>query len=73
MNTKTTIAIFAAVVMLGAAIAPSFVTSVSAQGGGITKQCTNPSGNPVNGQCNGQALEEKNVNPSGFAPPGQNK
>jgi hypothetical protein len=39
----------------------------------ITSQCKNPGGNIVQGQCNGQALDLENVNPAGFAPPGQNK
>jgi len=81
MNTKTTIAIFAAVAML-AAIVPSFMNSASAK---ITEQttptdCTTPSGNQIPGQeieCTGGGLTQEetteNVNPSGSAPPGQNK
>jgi hypothetical protein len=39
--------------------------------GVITQQRTNPAGNPTQGQ--GQAITVTNVNPSGKAPPGQNK
>jgi hypothetical protein len=81
MNTKTIIAIFAAVAIL-AAIAPSFVSPVSAK---ITQEttdtgCTNGGGNSPGGQqptCEGSGLTQEttttNVNPSGSAPPGQNK
>jgi hypothetical protein len=39
--------------------------------GAITEQRTNPAGNTTQGQ--GQAITVTNVNPSGSAPPGQNK
>lgn len=35
--------------------------------------CLNPAGNEVQGeQCQGEALDEVNLNPAGKAPPGQN-
>ncbi len=39
----------------------------------ITPVCKNPGGGEPQGQCQGQALTEENQNPSGMAPPGQNK
>jgi hypothetical protein len=70
MNTKTTIAIFAAVAILAAAIAPTFMNSASAA---ITPHCRNGGGNEPQGNCNGQGLKMQNENPAGTAPPGQNK
>jgi hypothetical protein len=39
----------------------------------ITPVCKNPSGQEPQGNCQGTALTEENQNPSGAAPPGQNK
>ncbi len=39
----------------------------------ITPVCKNPGGGEPQGQCQGQALTEENQNPTGKAPPGQNK
>jgi uncharacterized membrane protein len=68
MNTKTTIAIFAAVAVLAAVVAPSFVSQASAK---ITSQTTDTS--CTNGGGLTQESTTENVNPSGSAPPGQNK
>jgi hypothetical protein len=76
------LAAVAAAVAMALAIAPAFVTSASAK---ITSEttdtsCTNGGGNEPGGQqpsCTGGGLtqntETTNVNPSGSAPPGQNK
>jgi hypothetical protein len=81
MNIKTTFAILATAVVL-VAIAPSFLTNASAE---ITQKttdtsCTNGGGQQPGGQqptCQGSGLTQQqtteNVNPSGSAPPGQNK
>jgi len=62
---------------LGAVLAAGAVAvGLTVPGGAVAKittQCVNPAGNAVHGQCNGQALDHQNVNPAGFAPPGQNK
>ena len=39
----------------------------------ITPVCQNPGGGEPQGKCQGKALTEENQNPSGKAPPGQNK
>ena len=39
----------------------------------ITPVCQNPGGGEPQGKCHGKALTEENQNPSGKAPPGQNK
>jgi hypothetical protein len=79
MNTKTTFAIIATVAILAAAITPTFLTQASAK---ITEEdisCTNRGGQQPGGQqpsCNnenGLVQESENQNPSGAAPPGQNK
>jgi hypothetical protein len=73
MKTQTTIAIaiVASLAVLMASVAPLLLTTNAEAA--ITQHCRNPSGNEVNGQCNGQPLVKQNENPSGFAPPGQNK
>jgi hypothetical protein len=39
----------------------------------FTTVCLNPAGNEVQGErCQGEALDEVNLNPAGKAPPGQN-
>ena len=39
----------------------------------ITPVCQNPGGGEPQGNCQGKALTEENQNPTGKAPPGQNK
>ncbi len=39
----------------------------------IEPVCQNPAGGEPQGQCKGSALTEENQNPSGKAPPGQNR
>ena len=74
MNTKTTIAIFASVAILAAAvIAPTFLTQASAK---ISPaNCTNGGGNQPGGQqpvCQGGGLTQNPAtNNAGHAPPGQ--
>jgi hypothetical protein len=83
MNTKTTFAIIATVAILAAAITPTLLTQASAK---ITEEiiaqsCTNRGGQQAPGQqpeCSNpeaqtQITETENQNPSGAAPPGQNK
>jgi hypothetical protein len=79
---KTTWAIVVSGIALAAALAPLFLNQASAK---ITSEttdtgCTNSGGNSPGGQqpsCTGggltQETETENVNPSGSAPPGQNK
>ena len=62
-------AAIAAAAILALAIAPAFVTSASAA---ITSE-TNNKPNQGNPQGSGNGLTTTNVNPSGSAPPGQNK
>jgi hypothetical protein len=73
MNTKTTLAIIAAVAILAAAITPTFLTEASAK---ISPaNCTNQGGNQPGGQqpsCQGGGLTQNPAtNPAGNAPPGQ--
>jgi hypothetical protein len=81
--TKTTLAFVAISIALAAAIAPLFLNHASAK---ITEEvieqsCTNRGGNQAGGQqpeCNNPDAQEQttvteNQNPSGSAPPGQNK
>jgi hypothetical protein len=82
MNTKITLAVVAIVSALALVIAPSLMTTASAK---ITPKttdtsCTNGGGQQPGGQqptCQGSGLTQQqtteNVNPSGSAPPGQNK
>ena len=80
MNTKTTIAIFAAVAILAAAVMPTFMTQASAKiSPAQPPSCTNGGGQQPGGQqptCNGEGLTQNPAkpatNPSGHAPPGQN-
>jgi hypothetical protein len=79
---KTTWAIVVSGIALAAALAPLFLNQASAK---ITSEttdtgCTNGGGNSPGGQqpsCTGGGLTQEtvteNVNPSGSAPPGQNK
>lgn len=70
MNKKISfvfIAIMAAA--LTVAMSPSLITDASAK---ITSVCENPGGQEPKGNCQGNALEEENQNPTGHAPPGQN-
>jgi hypothetical protein len=79
---KTTWAIVVGGIALATALAPLFLNQASAK---ITPEttdtgCTNSGGNSPGGQqpsCTGggltQETETENVNPSGSAPPGQNK
>ena len=79
---KATLAFVVCGIALAAAIAPLFMNQASAK---ITSEttdtgCTNGGGNSPGGQqpsCAGSGLtqetETENVNPSGSAPPGQNK
>ncbi len=57
----------AAVAAVGALMVPG------AAFGKITPVCHNPGGQEPQGNCQGSALTEVNENPSGKAPPGQNK
>ena len=73
MNTKTTIAIFATVAILAAAVMPTLMTQASAK---ISPpSCTNPSGAQPPGQqpaCkNDKFTQNPARNPAGHAPPGQ--
>jgi hypothetical protein len=80
MNTRTTLQIIAIVAALGIAIT-SVATTNNVAYAKITPEdtsCTNGGGNQPGGQqptCTGGGLtqETENQNPSGAAPPGQNK
>ena len=71
MNQKTIIAIVAVLAAVGLAV--SAVASNTAYAA-ITSHCRNSQGQETSG-CNGGGSQqtETNVNPSGSAPPGQNK
>ena len=79
MNTKTTIAIFASVAILAAAVMPTFLTQASAKiTPGQPPSCVNNGGQTPPGQqptCTGGGLEQNPgtpaTNPAGHAPPGQ--
>jgi hypothetical protein len=72
MKSKTQIVILAiaALILTLAFSSTGLVSDVSAK---ITSVCKNPGGQEPQGNCSGEALEEENQNPSGKAPPGQNK
>jgi hypothetical protein len=82
--TKTTLAFVAISIALATAIAPLFLNQASAkitEDVVIEQSCTNRGGNQAGGQqpeCNNPDAQEQttvteNQNPSGSAPPGQNK
>jgi hypothetical protein len=80
MNTKTTLQIIAIVAAIGVAITSVATTNNMAYAkiAATDTSCTNPGGNQAGGQqptCtgSGQTQQTENQNPSGAAPPGQNK
>jgi hypothetical protein len=64
---KRVITVLALALVLAAMVVATAMPAFAA----ITQQRTNPAGNETQGQ--GQAITVTNVNPSGQAPPGQNK
>jgi hypothetical protein len=80
MNTRTTLQIIAIVAAVGVAITTVSTTNnvAYAKISATDTSCTNAGGNQPGGQqptCTGGGLtqETENQNPSGAAPPGQNK
>ena len=69
---KVTFAALAAmaVALSVAMLVSSVATPVAAR---IEPVCQNPGGGEPQGNCQGQALEEENQNPTGKAPRGHNK
>ena len=71
MVSKTTLSLLViAALTLSLALSSLMVNDASAK---INSVCKNPGGQEPKGNCNGKSLEEENQNPSGKAPPGQNK
>jgi hypothetical protein len=68
---KLTFAALAAIALVLSA--PLLVSSIATPAEAkITRECRNGGGNEPQGQCNGNGLTVRNVNPTGKAPPGQN-
>jgi hypothetical protein len=74
-NLNTHKVTFAALAAMAVALSVAMlVSSVAAPvAAKIQPVCENPGGGEPQGNCQGQALTEENRNPSGAAPPGQNK
>lgn len=72
MKSKTTIIVLA-IASLTLSLAFSSIALVNDVSAKITSVCKNPGGQEPQGNCSGEALDEENQNPTGKAPPGQNK
>ena len=68
MNTKTTLSL---VVIAAITLSLAFSSALIASEASAKITCQNPGGQEPKGNCQGEALQK--VNPSGKAPPGQNK